>query len=226
MKQKLLLLTATQTFDEPRKVTLAQAYIDETARVGLPFIAGGDEARLIHEYADSCDALIVTGGYDINPARYGQPKHRETVLATETDDELELALVSAFRSAGKRILGICRGMQAINVALYGNLYQHLPDNLDTDIHQKADGDAMHEVILEEGSLIERLCGTQKITVNSAHHQAVHLPGQGLQITGRSEGDAVCECLESMDGQILGVQWHPERLPSDMTCAIFDWVAGK
>ena len=158
------------------------------------------------------DALIVTGGAgDVDPALYGQEPHPETGPVQEERDAYELALVRAAIERRMPVLGICRGMQVINVAYGGGIEQHLPDVVGHEDHRHSPGTfADHEVDLEAGSLAATAVGGERTPVKSHHHQGVREIGDGLVVTGRSEDDTV-EALEDPSCSfVLGVLWHPEE----------------
>lgn len=158
--------------------------------------------------AKSCDGLLLPGGGDIDPARYGQsPAGSET--PDPQRDEAELSLVADFLSWGKPLLGICRGVQMLNVALGGTLIQDIPTALD---HKRDpdQGDQVHLVTVPESSFLYPLYGGE-LAVNSAHHQALDVLGSGLRLAARSQKDGVIEAVEAPDKRAYGVQWHPERM---------------
>ncbi len=155
----------------------------------------------------SFDGLLLTGGGDVDPARYGQEDHSSLLLDPDRD-RTELALVKAYLDAGKPILGICRGIQVLNVALGGTLVQDLGETLNT-FHRRVDADKVHPILAQEGSVLHTLYGPL-FSVNSAHHQAADIPGKSALITARSEA-GVAEALEVPGKPILGVQFHPERM---------------
>lgn len=161
------------------------------------------------------DGVLLLGGPDLDPARYGAPRARETEEPVAVRDDVELALVAAATRRDLPLLGICRGMQVINVARGGTLEQHLPDRLGTDEHRRRTGAFAgneHAVRLAGGSLAARSVGREKARVHSHHHQAVDRVGDGLVVTGRS-ADGVPEALEDPGRRyLLGVQWHPEADP--------------
>lgn len=178
---------------------------------GIPVISALGAAK---DYARICQGVVFTGsGCDIHPRRYGQSL-RGSLDCDDTLDETELRLFREFRSLGKPILGICRGHQLINVALGGTLLQDLSTELTRDHRSPAPGTpAFHRVQCAPGSLMAELFG-RELTVNSYHHQAVDVPGDGLIPTALS-GDGVIEALEHIREPIFGVQFHPERmLPPD------------
>jgi putative glutamine amidotransferase len=161
---------------------------------------------------DMIDALIVTGGAgDLDPALYGQEPHPETGPVQEERDAYELALVRASIRRRVPILGICRGMQILNVAYGGGIEQHLPDVVGHEAHRHTPGTfADHEVDLEAGSLAARAAGAERTPVKSHHHQGVSEIGAGLVVTGRSEDETI-EALEDPSCPfVLGVLWHPEE----------------
>ena len=155
----------------------------------------------------SFDGLLLTGGGDVDPGRYGQ-ENRGSLLIDLERDRTELALIRAYLDAGKPILGICRGCQVLNVALGGTLVQDLGENLNL-FHRRLESDKVHPVRAQEDSLLHALYGPL-FPVNSAHHQAVDVPGAGAVITARSES-GVAEALTLPGKPVLGVQFHPERM---------------
>lgn len=153
------------------------------------------------------DGLIVCGGVDVHPARYGEAVDG-AVNMDETRDAAEIALVEAFLKAGKPIFGICRGHQLLNVIFGGTLVQHLPNALEHST-VLAGRDIVHEVIAQKGSIAEKLYG-ESFTVNSWHHQAVQDLADGFFVTLRAD-DGVIEGYEHEKLPVFGVQWHPERM---------------
>jgi len=161
---------------------------------------------------DLIDALIVTGGAgDVDPTLYDQIPHPETGPVQGERDAYELALVRAAIGRRMPVLGICRGMQILNVAYGGGIEQHLPDVVGHEDHRHTPGTfADHDVDLEAGSLAARATGAERTPVKSHHHQGVREVGDGLVVTGRSEDDTV-EALEDPSCPfVLGVLWHPEE----------------
>ena len=162
------------------------------------------------------DGIVLAGGGDIDPARYGGAPH-ETVYAIHPDrDESELALAHLVLERGTPALAICRGMQVVNVALGGSLHVHLPDVVDgTVVHRKEPelagmpGPTPHEVTVDDGSLLAWVRGATRVTPMSWHHQAADAVGDGLRVVGRAP-DGTVEALEHDDHPWLAiVQWHPE-----------------
>ena len=161
---------------------------------------------------DRIDALLLAGGADIDPASYGAKPHPETKGTWPERDRFELGLAHRALERDMPVLGICRGMQLLNVALGGTLVQHLPDVLGTNDHRKVPGAfGDHEVRLEPGSLAARAVGAERATVKSHHHQGLDELGDGLRASGWSVPDDLVEAVELPDRRFtLGVLWHPEQ----------------
>jgi putative glutamine amidotransferase len=165
------------------------------------------------EILDRIDALVLAGGCDVDPSLYGQEQHPKTVGLVPARDEFELALITRAIERDMPTLGICRGMQVLNVARGGTLQQHLPDVLATDTHRRNagtfDGNE-HDVVLVPGSLAAQVAGSELTMTKSHHHQGVGEIGEGLVVSGRSATDELPEAIELPDSSfVLGVQWHPE-----------------
>lgn len=159
------------------------------------------------EYAKLCDGLLLSGGGDIDPKRYGA-KNLGSTNIDETTDAQELELVRAFSVTNRPILGICRGLQVVNVAFGGDLIQDIKT---ASTHQWTErtGDQVHPVTAEEGSFLQTLYGNG-FRVNSAHHQAVGKLAQGLAVSAKAK-DGVIEAIECKAKRIYAVQFHPERM---------------
>lgn len=180
-------------------------YADAIRQAGLnPLVAAYGDPEV---YADLADGVVFSGGRDFNPARYGEVSRLEHGFDEELDD-MEMAVFEAFMKRKKPILGICRGIQLINVALGGTLYQDI--EADTGVRHLPEDVAEHTVIAESGSAICQLFGSEFLT-NSYHHQAVKDLGDGLLATGRSKADGIIEVVEHKTLPIMGIQWHPERM---------------
>jgi putative glutamine amidotransferase len=165
------------------------------------------------EVLDLLDALIVTGGAgDLDPTLYGDERHPETGPVQEERDAYELALVRGALEREMPVLGICRGMQILNVAYGGTIEQHLPDVLGHEEHRHTPGTfADHEVRLVPASLAARAAGVGRTPVKSHHHQGIKEVGEGLQVTGWAIEDDAVEALEDPSCPfVLGVLWHPEE----------------
>jgi putative glutamine amidotransferase len=195
---------------------LAFSYIRAVQRAdGLALMLPPD-ARLVAEPEQALaliDGLVLAGGADIDPAAYGQQAGPHTIDTVPERDAFEIALVRAAIERDLPVLGICRGMQLINVACGGTLIQHLPDSLGHEEHRRVLGSfdgAEHDVLLSEGTLAARATGELVHVTRSHHHQGVDRLGAGLLVSGRSRLDELPEAIELPDRRfVLGVQWHPE-----------------
>jgi putative glutamine amidotransferase len=162
---------------------------------------------------DGVDGLLLAGGLDLGPASYGADPHPASDEPSLERDAFELALARRALERDIPFLGVCRGMQVMNVARGGTLIQHLPEAVGHEEHRRVLGTfdgADHDVRLAEGSLAARAAGELDHSTKSHHHQGVERIGAGLEITGRATVDDLPEALEDPDRRFaLGVQWHPE-----------------
>ncbi|MEA5364016.1 gamma-glutamyl-gamma-aminobutyrate hydrolase family protein [Amycolatopsis sp., V23-08] len=160
------------------------------------------------------DGLVLTGGADVEPERYGQDQHPTTYVRPQRD-AFEFGLFSAAREQGKPVLGVCRGLQVISVALGGTLVQHLPEARESTEHQPAPATFGHGIVtLAEGSRAAGILGPETKTL-CYHHQAIDRLGDGLDPVGWS-ADGTIEAAEAPgDDFLLGVQWHPEQDTDDV-----------
>ncbi|MDO7881219.1 gamma-glutamyl-gamma-aminobutyrate hydrolase family protein [Salinibacterium soli] len=202
----------TGVWDVPASF-LPKVYFDAVNRAGgiavlLP-PQPVDEA-VASRVLDGLDGLIITGGKDVDPARYGQEPHPTTDAPRRDRDAWEDALLTAAIDRGLPFLGICRGAQLLNVARGGTLIQHLPDVIGSTRYNLGNGVfAENEVAVESGSRLARLVGDD-LEVKSYHHQAIDELGDGLVVTARSD-DGIVQAVE-LEGVPFGVavQWHPEE----------------
>ena len=153
------------------------------------------------------DGLLLPGGGDIAPARYGEEVEGSEGIDEQLDAH-QFAVLDDFVKAGKPVLAICRGHQLVNVYFGGSLIQHLEN---ADFHRfTGEGDQTHPSVAEPGSWLEELYGTREMVTNSSHHQAVKRLGEGLKVDQRSV-DGVVEAMHHESLPIYCVQWHPERM---------------
>lgn len=195
---------------DPELTTAQSKYVESLARAGaeVHWVALSDPDTAVAE-ALTCDGLLLPGGGDMDPAFYGQERIPACGELNLLRDAAEPKLLRAFLAADKPVLGICRGIQVMNVVLGGTLYQdikpfeHVPHN---DHWAK-----VHTVTVRRGTLLSRLLGQDTVLVNSQHHQAADRIAPELEIAALSE-DGIVEALEKPDAHFcLGVQWHPEWL---------------
>jgi putative glutamine amidotransferase len=198
------------------EVTLApRGYVSAVQRAGgLGLVLPPDEAAVAEPdlLLDRIDALLLAGGADIDAASYGAEPHPETRGTWPDRDRFELALARRALQRDMPVLGICRGMQLLNVALGGSLDQHLPESIGNDVHRTVAGTfGKHQVRLQPGTLACSAAGAEAIAVFSHHHQGVERLGEGLQVSGHSAEDDLIEAIELPDRRFaLGVIWHPEE----------------
>ncbi len=160
--------------------------------------------------------VLLAGGVDVAPERYGQPRHPDLGEVDEGRDRLEFDLIEAAAPAGVPLFGICRGIQVLGVAFGGTLHQHIPATVPGALgHSPPAGEtARHRVRLVAGTRLREIVGQDEMEVNSYHHQAVAALGGRLRLAAESE-DGVVEAVEGGgEGFVLGVQWHPERMLAD------------
>jgi putative glutamine amidotransferase len=214
------------------EVTLApRAYVTAAQRAGgLAIVLPPDEAAVADPdvLLDRVDALLMAGGADIDPASYGAEAHPETKGTWPERDAFEIALARRALERDMPVLGICRGMQLLNVALGGTLDQHLPESIENSVHRSMVGTfGTHRVRSAPGTLACAAAGTEGLMVMSHHHQGIDRLGEGLEVSGWSESDDIVEAIEMPDRRFaLGVAWHPEEDPeSPVIAALVDAACG-
>lgn len=201
---------------EQEALLLSRSYVEAVQSTGALALMLPPDERVIEDpeqVLEMIDGLMLAGGADIDPAAYGAERHPQTVETVPERDRFEIALVRAAIERDMPVLGICRGMQLINVAYGGTLLQHLPERFGHHEHLRVAGTfdgADHDVDLLEGSLAARAAGETHHATKSHHHQGVDRLGDGLSITGSSAMDGLPEAIEMPERRfVLGVQWHPE-----------------
>ena len=185
--------------------------------------ASEDPAELL----DRLDALVLGGGADVDPGIQGTEPHPETVGTNPDRDSFEIALALGALERRLPLLGVCRGMQVLNVACGGSLDQHIPERLGHERHRPVPGTwAEHDVRIEPGSLVARATGTELLTVKSHHHQGLDRVADSLNPSAWATDDETVEAIESPDGDfVLGVLWHPEEDLEDRVIAALVEAAG-
>jgi putative glutamine amidotransferase len=198
------------------RVRVNAAYIRALAGAGMiPLVVPPLDAGFA-EIVARVDGLVLTGGEDVDPSRYGAARHATTDDPHGERDASEIALISAAHAARLPTLAICRGLQIATVALGGTLVQDIPSERPSTLaHARSDARAqrVHEVRIVEGSLLAAAIGATAITANSSHHQSIDRVAPGLTVTATAP-DGIVEGAEwtGDDGWwMLGVQWHPEEL---------------
>lgn len=193
-----------------------RGYVDAVHRAGgLALLLPPDPEleRDPDEVLDLLDGLILAGGADIDPSQYGAERHPQTLGTVPERDTFEIALAKRALERDMPMLGICRGMQLLNVAAGGTLNQHVPESHGHEDHRRSLGSfdgSDHDVRLEPGSLAAQAAGAETHGTKSHHHQGIEDLGEGLKVTGWSSLDELPEAIEAPGKRFaLGVQWHPE-----------------
>ena len=191
---------------------VADSYVASVQRTGAIAVLLPIDVRAPRSLLERIDGLMLIGGADVDPGSYGAKRERATGTTHPKRDRFERALLHAALERRQPVLGICRGMQLLNVAFGGTLEQDLVADDGSNPHRRVVGSfdgTDHAVALVRGSLAARAVGEEVHTARCHHHQAVLRLGDGLVVSGRAT-DGVVEAIETVDGGwVLGVQWHPE-----------------
>jgi putative glutamine amidotransferase len=201
-------------WDVPAAV-LARTYVDSVVAAGGMPVLLPPVGRWLPEHLSRLDGLVLAGGADIDPSRYGQAPHQQTGTLRPERDTAEFGLFHLALEADLPVLGVCRGLELINIALGGTLDQHLPDTIGVDAHNPKPGVfGTNEIKLAPGSAVAGLIGDDAI-VHCHHHQAISQLATGLTAVGWAQ-DGTIEAVEMPEaGFVVGVQWHPEEDSADV-----------
>jgi putative glutamine amidotransferase len=199
---------------EPNAFFLRQDYVRSVEQAGgLPVVLAPGRPEDAPGLLDRVDALLLTGGSDVDPVLYGEGRHAAVVRVIRERDDFEIALTREALDRDIPTLAICRGQQVLNVARGGTLVQDIPSQVvgavdhDPEVER---WEPAHDVRILPGTRLREILGKARVTVNSFHHQAVRDPGRGLTISALAEPDQVIEGIEAPDRRfVVGVQWHPE-----------------
>lgn len=192
-------------------------YVDMLNKDGATVIVLPYDHSAIESYLELIDGLMIVGGFfDINPKKYGATEIHPAVTLNETRENFEFALVEEALKTNVPILGICNGMQLLNIMHGGDIIQHIPDEKNFIIHEQSkvlgmedSSKAYHDVEIEEGTLLSKIVGEKKIPTNSSHHQGIKNAGKGMVVSAHAS-DGMIEAIEDPTRPFcLGVQWHPE-----------------
>jgi putative glutamine amidotransferase len=215
---------------DTQAVLLPRSYVDAVQGAGgIALLLPPDPAAVAEpdRVLDIVDGLLLAGGADMDPSSYGAAPHDETTGTVPERDAFELALAARALERDLPFLGICRGMQVMNVARGGTLNQHLPDDYGHEDHRRTPGsfdNADHDVRLADGSLAARVARESVHGTKSHHHQGVEEIGEGLEVTGWATLDELPEAIELPRNRFaLGVQWHPE---ADETSPLIAALVGE
>ena len=196
---------------------LTQEYSEHVLEAGgfpLPLLNCAPYSAYFDHILELIDGLLLTGGTDFGAHFYNQKNTGPCEHVRPERDDFEFELFKGARKiSALPIMGICRGIQLINVALGGTLYQDISENSTRIVHRGPPGNSCveHEIAINEGAELRSIAGAATITVNSGHHQAIKTLGANLKVTAESK-DGIIEAIESTDNRLLlGVQWHPESL---------------
>jgi putative glutamine amidotransferase len=207
----------TSTKGETRATVLYTTYTWMVRRAGgLPMVLTPGQGEEAPGVVARIDGLLISGGGDVDPARYGGRPHETVYGVDPLRDEYEMALAHAARQAQLPTLAICRGMQAVNVAFGGTLIEDIPTHATDLLEHRVIGlgteEPQHDVEIEPGSAMEAALGATSVAVNTIHHQALRQVAPGFGVVGRAP-DGLIEAIESTgdDWRMWGVQWHPEYL---------------
>jgi putative glutamine amidotransferase len=197
------------------QVTLGTPYIRVLEAMGgsVILLTPAHDPRSIERILDLSCGLVLTGGEDVEPRRYGEEPNPKLGATNPDRDRMELLTVDAAVQRGMPILAICRGMQLLNVAFGGTLYQDLPTDLEGDLLHEQEapvGDGWHSARVDPASRLARIFGETELFINSFHHQAIRQLGENLRAVAWAEDDVI-EAVECANAAwMFGVQWHPER----------------
>lgn len=215
-KPVIALTSSFEKKEETQRVFLLCNYLDAIRHFGgIPLLIPTNASETEMEFLlEQCDGVLLTGGNDIDPVRYGEPIWNDSVEPAPERDETELRLLAMIEQRKLPLLCICRGFQLLNVYFGGTLYQDLPTQYESEVtHRMAPPDhrTCHDCLLEADSPLQRRIGQAEIFVNSHHHQAIKDLAPGLAVMGRCS-DGIIEAVHK-PGEVFcwAVQWHPEKI---------------
>lgn len=207
-------ITSNVEFD--LKHTLSNDYLQAVINAGgIPFVIPIGVENDVRQIAEKLDGLVLSGGGDIDPTLFGEEPHQKLGSISPGRDSSEMALIQRFLEIDKPILAICRGIQILNIAAGGDMFQDIHSQTDNELIQHSQNATRyhysHYVKVEKNSLLENIAGQTKFKVNSFHHQAVRNVATPFIVSARAS-DGIIEAIESPQHKfVLGVQWHPEPL---------------
>ena len=191
-------------------------YTEALRRAGAIPVIVPPQPENAAEIVAGLDGLLLAGGYDCDPGLYGEDRHPTVETMDERRQQNDLSLAKAARERGIPTLGVCLGLQVMNVAAGGTLIQDIDSAIETEIVHASEPEdrARHDVIVEDGTHLASILGARELNVNSSHHQAIRNVAKGLRVTAHAP-DGIVEGLEDPRHPFyLGVQWHPEDLTGE------------
>ena len=200
--------------------TVARSYVEPIEAAGglALLLPNCDDPERAGAYLDRLDGLVLTGGDDPHPHLFGEEPHPGIEAVDERRDHFEIALSQQARTRGLPVLGLCRGVQLMNIAAGGDIYQDVVSQTESEVRHvqlRLDDGPWHKVEIRPGSLLGRVIGEGVRAVNSFHHQACRRVGDGLEICAKCPADGLIEALWDPEHPFfLGVQWHPELNAAD------------
>jgi len=198
--------------DRPYAVAIASA---GGIPIFLPTLS--EDRALLKDIVRRIDGLLISGSRDIDPKFYDEEPHPNLRPMRLERTESEMVMLEESLKRGIPVLGICGGMQLINVFFRGSLYQDIPSQIyDALIHEKG---SVHEVCVEENTLLQRITKENRFPIKSYHHQSVKATGRGLRVSARCP-DGIVEAIEWPNSFVLGLQWHPEREETEISNRIY------
>lgn len=191
-------------------------YIDSLRRAGAIPVIVPPQPENAADIMENLDGIVLAGGDDCDPALYGEAPHPSVEPMDPRRQKNDLTLARMARERGIPTLGICLGVQVMNIAAGGKIIQDIDSQIATDIRHASvpENRARHEVTIEQGTRLASILGARTYNVNSSHHQAIRSAGEGLRVTAQAP-DGVIEGLEDPSHPFyVGVQWHPEDMPGE------------
>jgi putative glutamine amidotransferase len=196
-------------------------YIESLKRAGAVPVLIPPQPENAADVIEGLDGILLAGGDDCDPAEYGEEKHSSSELMDPRRQKSDLGLAKLARERGIPTLGVCLGVQVMNVAAGGTLIQDINSAMQTEIEHASDPSdrGRHGVIIEQGTRLSQILGDRELDVNSSHHQAIRDLGDGLRVTAHAP-DGVIEGLEDPRHPFyVGVQWHPEDMPGERSAEV-------
>jgi putative glutamine amidotransferase len=232
MKKPLIAATCRSIQTEPQigaEYALPFTYVNSVSDAGgipviVPAVEEDQAGETARQVVDVADGVLLTGTGDIDPAFYGETRGKGSTTPDRARDALEIELVKTCLQTGLPVLGICRGIQVINVALGGTLFQDLPiDSSGETEHMGSldESSTFHSIEIIKGTRLQEIIGTTSLMVNTTHHQAIKDPAPGVVVNAVCSEDGVIEGVEA-GGEwfAIGVQWHPERMKDESCSRLF------